>query len=137
MTEYLDISGALDLHLSTMAGLPDVAWENLDYQPVQGVSYLRPTHIPASTNQAALGNSGEDRHDGIYQVDVIAEAGKGKGAAYTLADQVADHFARGTDLTYNGLTVTIRNTPRLTGRTSNGWFIVPVEVQYFAYTAAR
>jgi hypothetical protein len=114
-----------------------VAWENIDFAPTQGQTYLRPTVLPSDTVQAELGDQGRDYHTGIYQVDVMAEAGEGKNAAYVLADSIADHFARGTDLTYNGVVVTIQQTKRLTGRTDSGWFMVPVEINFFSYTAAR
>jgi hypothetical protein len=137
MSEFTNISAALDKHLSEMAGLPDVAWENKDYEPTQGTSYLRPTILPAETFQASLGTNGQDEHTGIYQVDVMVEAGKGKKAGYALADLVADQFARGTDLVYSGVTVTIRQTSRQTGATDNGWFVVPVEIDYQSFTQPR
>lgn len=137
MSEFANISGALDSHLNSMAGLPPVAWENQNYSPTQGTLYLRPTIIPGDTLQAGLGDAGIDEHIGLYQVDVFAEAGVGKGAAVVMADTVADQFSRGTVLSLNGVDVRIVSTSRGVGTVDGGWFIVPVTVSYQSFTQPR
>ena len=137
MTVFLDISAALDGRLNTMTGLPDVAWENYNYTPVAGTLYLRPTNLPGSTDQATLGTAGTDLTTGIYQVDVFAEASKGKNAGLVMADNIANHFKRGTVLAYNGRTVKVTTVRRGLTDNSNGWYQVPVEILYRSYTQAR
>jgi len=137
MSVFLDISAALDGRLNSMVGLPPVAWENTNYEPVVGTLYLRPTNITGDTNQATLGDSGTDLTIGIYQVDVLAEAGKGKNTALVMADKIADHFKRGTDLTYNSRVVTVISVQRSVSTIDAGWYIIPVEIIYKSFTTAR
>ena len=137
MSVFTDISAALDGRLNTLADSPPVAWENKEYTPTKSTLYLRPTNLAGSTTQSSLGTSGEDMNEGVYQVDVFAPAGRGKKAANDAADGVADHFKRGTDLTYNGRTVRVRSVSRGAGRNSNGWYQIPVIINYYAITAAR
>jgi len=138
MSVFLDISAALDYQLSIMAGLPPVAWENKTYDPVIGTLYVRPTLLPGETTQATLGAQGEDQNIGIYQVDVFAPAGTGKNAAIVMADTIANHFKRGSDLVYNGRTVRIRNVSRLVGtNNADGWYQIPIEILYISFTTAR
>ena len=137
MSVFNDISTALDTRLSIMTGLPPVAWENVAYEPVVGTLYLRPTNIAGDTNQATLGTTGTDMTIGIYQVDVIAQAGRGKSAALLMADKVADQFKRGTDLTSNGRVVTIVSVQRAVSSQDSGWYIIPVEIIYKSFTSAR
>jgi len=138
MSVFLDISAALDDNLNNMAGKPPIAWENYNYEPSLGTLYARATHLPADTTQASLGDSGQDINSGIYQIDVFAEAGQGKNEAYVMADLIADQFKRGTDLTYNGRTVTIRNVSRQpAAKNADGWYQIPIEILYYSYTDAR
>ena len=137
MSVFNDISTALDTRLSVMTGLPPVAWENVEYEPVVGTLYLRPTNISGDTNQATLGTSGQDMTIGIYQVDVIAQAGRGKSTALLMADKVANQFKRGTDLTSNGRVVTVVSVQRAVSSQDSGWYIIPVEIIYKSFTDAR
>ena len=138
MTVFRDIDAALDAQLNTLTGLPPVAWENKSYTPTMGTLYLRPTSLPGTNAQSSLGTTGQDRNIGIYQVDVMAKLGTGKKLSTAMADSIADHFKRGSILTYNGLSVRIRSASRKAGRkTGDGWYMVPVEIEYITFTAAR
>jgi len=138
MTVFNDISAALDGQLYELPDMPPVAWENRSFTPVMGTLYLRPTLIPGDVSQATLGDSGTDMHVGLYQIDVFAEAGRGKRSAIEMADQLADHFKRGTVITYNSRTIRIQNASRQAGiNNADGWYQIPVIISYSAYTAAR
>lgn len=138
-TAFLDISAALDGALNTFASGASVAvaWENSNFEPTTGTKYLRPTLLPADTTQAESGSSGKDFTTGIYQVDVICPINTGKGEAVNLADDIADTFSRGSIHTYNGVNVRIRRASRRAGNRDGAWFIVPVDIEFFVYTAAR
>ncbi len=137
MSVFLDISAALDGQLNTMPSLPPVAWENKTYEPILGTLYLRATNIQGDTTQGSLGTNGEDLTIGVYQVDVFAPAGEGKNEALVMADNIANHFKRGTDLTYNSRVVTVTSAQRGPTNQADGWFQIPVEIIYRAYTQAR
>jgi len=138
MTVFIDISDAFDGHLDDMAGKPDVAWSNKAFDPVIGTTFVRPALLPAGSVQASLGDSGLDENIGIYQIDIFAEAGKGKNEGMVTADLIADHFKRGTVLTSNGRNVRIKSVSQLSARVNpDGWFQIPIEVSYISYTAAR
>lgn len=138
MSVFIDQSAALDSHLNSMTGKPPIAWENYSYEPVLGTLYIRPTLIPGDVNQSTLGSSGQDMSVGIYQIDIFAESGKGKNQAVTMADTIANHFKRGTDLTYNSRIIRIRGVSRQGGiNNDDGWFQIPVEINYISFTEAR
>jgi len=130
-SHFLDISAALDTNLNTFAtdnSIP-VAWENIDYQPIAGTLFLRSTILPADTLPIGLGNTSSEDHLGLYQIDVISPIDKGKGQAFTKADLLATHFARG-ELTYNGVIIRIKSVSRGSGSRDNAWFVVPVFINY-------
>lgn len=139
MSVFADISYMLDTHLGGMTGKPNlIAWENRVVEPVKDELYIRPTLISGDVNQATLGESGTDMNIGIYQVDVFAPSGKGKKEAIEMADLIANRFKRGTDLTHNGRTLRTRSVSRQVAVNDiNGWFMIPVEINYIAYTEAR
>jgi len=136
-TVFADISSALDLRLNTLTGQSPVAWENTAYIPVKDTLYLRPTILPALTLQAGLGVNGIDEYIGIYQIDIFAPAGKGRGEAEIKADAVADHFKRGTDLSKNGKTVRLGNVSRNSGIRDEDRFIISLSINYMAHVTPR
>ena len=138
MSVFLDISAALDGNLNSMAGKPDIAWENVKYTPAVGTIYVRPTLIPGDTTQASLGTSGTDESIGIYQVDVFTEAGQGKNEAVVMADKIANRFKRGTVMTYNGVNVRVISVSRQVGfNDAGGYYMIPVEINYISFTQPR
>jgi len=137
MSEFTNISAALDGHLNTMASVPPIAWENKTYKPVKGTLYIRPTLLPGNTVGATLSTAGTDEHVGIYQIDVISEATKGKNAAIVMADLVADRFKPVTEITYSGVTVRAVTVSRGAGVVESGWYKIPVTVRYLAFTTKR
>lgn len=107
-SQYTDIRAALTTQLSTMTGVPAVAWENASYTPVVGTPYLTPSVLWAEGSQAELGVAGRNWERGIYQITCVYPPNTGMGALNTMIGKLRDRFKRGTVLTYNGVTVTIR-----------------------------
>jgi hypothetical protein len=136
-TIFNDISAALDQQLGSLAGTTPIAWTNSEYTPTKGTMFLRPTNLPAPTLQGGLGTSGLDVNVGIYQVDVVGMVGTGKGLVAAKVDAVADHFSRGTDLTYNGVTVRLGNVSHNAGLIDGDRYYVSVSIQYRVYTTPR
>ena len=136
-TVFADISSALDARLNSLFGSIPTAWQNTAFVPVKDTLYLRPTVLPASTIQAALGTNGIDEYIGIYQIDIFAPAGKGRGEAEIKADSVADHFKRGTDLSKNGKTIRLGNVSRNAGIRSEDRFIISISINYMAHVTPR
>lgn len=106
-SQYTDIRAALATQLSTMTGVPDVAWENKAYTPT-GVPYLMPIVMWADSEVAEIGLSGSNRESGVYQITCVYPTNAGTGDLNTMLGKLRDRFKRGTKLVYNGITVTIR-----------------------------
>ena len=136
-TTFSDISAALDARLNTLTGSAPIAWPNTVFKPTKGTLYLRATHLPVATEQAGLGNSGVDEYLGIYQVDVFAPTGKGRGASESKADIIANHFKRGTDLLYNGVNVRLGDVSRNAGTIDDDRYLISVSINYMAHVAPR
>jgi len=133
-TFFNDIQAAFDNRLNTLPGGYDIAWPNIPFEPQAGATYLRPQFLPADTVQVGLGTDGLDDTTGIYQVDVVYPAETGRSQ---IPDQVADHFKRGTVLSYNGTNVRIRSVSIASALRDGAFFFVPVSIAFQTYTDAR
>jgi len=133
-TYFNDIQAALMTRLSTLTDSPPVAWPNVEYSPTAGTEYLQVNFLPVGTDQASLGTSGKDLTNGILQIDVVTPAGSGRT---TTIDSIADHFARGTTVSYNGVSVRVRSVSQSPALFDGGWYRVPVTINFYTYTEAR
>ena len=133
MSEFIDISAALDKHLNDMAGKPDVAWENDSYKPVIGTLYVRALNLQGDT----YAETEQDKTDGIYRLDVKSQAGADKLPAMTMVDLLVDRFKQDTEITYGSAKVTVLTASRGNGFNDNGWYTIIIDIVYHAYTNRR
>jgi len=141
MSEFFDISAALDARTATIPGTPPVALPNSKFEPVKGTLYLRVDMLPADTEGSSIGigSGGTDDYVGIYLVNIFAPVDDpdGKFAAYTMADTVADHYKEGTLLTYNGRVVRCESTSLAPAIRSDDRWQVPVRIRYYSHLQKR
>lgn len=124
------IHAALNVRLDTL-GL-QTAWENKSFLPPEATLWIRETYLPAERRAAAMGTTSQNRHRGIYQVDVFRPAGEGSGEAEETATLIENLFKRGTVISYSGITVKIESASRTTGRKSEPWYMIPVFIRWRA-----
>jgi len=133
-TTFNDIQAALDNRLNTFSGGYDIAWPNINYEPAGNATFLTPNFIPEETLQVGLGTNGKDETNGIYQIDVVYPAGQGRSSE---PDSVADHFKRGTVMSYNDVNVRVRSVSIAQAITDGAYHFVPITVNFQTYTDAR
>jgi hypothetical protein len=125
-----NIRAAFTAKLLTLSPMPSIAWENVEYTPTPGIPYLMPFLLPGEPVQAELGQAGQNRHVGIYQVSVYSPSGKGVGDISTLRDKVIDLFKRGTVLTYSATSLTIQKSFGGPTMQETDWIHLPVTIRY-------
>ena len=91
MGVFNDMLAALEDRVSSLADI-DVVFPNDKRKPEDGKEYVQVFHLPGSTIQACLGDSGKDLTDGIFQIDIMGVPNTGRSQNL---DLIADHFARG------------------------------------------
>lgn len=126
------ISAALSSHLAAMPDLPPVAWENAEFQPVDGESFLRESFLPGNGGILGMGDTGSNSFTGVYQISVFTKLGDYKLDAQNLVTDIADHFRRGQRITHSGQSVTLERVDMAQGRKSGGWWFVPVSIRWRA-----
>jgi hypothetical protein len=123
------IRAAFVTRLQTFPSLPSVAWENISFTPGV-VTYLKPSLLPGEPFQAELGEAGQNRHSGIYQISIYAPAGNGVSAINTLRDNLVDFFKRGTLMTYSDITVQIQKAYSGPILQDTDWIHIPITIRY-------
>lgn len=123
------ISAALATRLATL-NLP-TQYENSQFNPVAGITYLKEDLLPANNTSTTLNQS--TMHSGIYQVSVYAPKDANKGKGYATAKQVLDLFTRGLRLTYQDLSITIMSASQTPAFISGDRWVVPISIFYRAF----
>ena len=87
-----DIRAALESHLSTTAGLPAIAYENVPFDPTTGTSFLKVMYIPTTRRPAVRGLNPQQRYEGLLSVTVYCPEGNGPSTADDYANLVTEAF---------------------------------------------
>ncbi len=130
---YDDIRAALEVKLTGIADLPEVAWENLTFSPTTGQSFVKPRLVPTVREPAVRGLNPQQYYQGIFRVDCFVPEGLGPRAADDLADKIIDAFEATTDVTNGSTIVSIRYAEREQGMPDGAFFMVPVNVGWYIY----
>ena len=130
---YDNIRAALEVKLSGISGLPEVAWENLTYSPTTGTSFVKPSLVPTVREPAVRGLNPQIYYQGIFRVDCFVPEGLGPAAADDLADKIIDAFEATTDVTNGSTNVSIRYAEREQGMPDGSFFMVPVNIGWYIY----
>lgn len=131
MSTFTDTQAALDTRLSTLSGLPTVAWENVKVDPALETTFIRPTLIPSGASMDTLDRNFE--FTGIYSIEIYVEEEKGVEALNTLADSIFSHFDLNV-LTAGSTKVFIYDINRLPATNIDGWFRGNMDIRYKIYT---
>ncbi len=131
---YDDIRVALEVKLSNVSGLPEVAWENLSYTPTTGTSFVKPRLIPTVREPAVRGLNPQIYYQGLFRVDCFVPEGLGPAAADDLADKIIDAFEATTDVSNGSTIVSIRYAEREQGMPDGAFFMVPVNISWYIYS---
>lgn len=136
---YDDIRAALEVKLSNVSGIPDIAYENVSYSPTTGQSFVQPRLIPVSRRPAVRGPNPQNRYDGVFRVFCYAPEGDGPAAADDLANKVIDAFDATTDISFtNGdgdtIIVSVDYAERDNGFVDSPWYFVAVNIGWYIYS---
>lgn len=132
MARLADTKQALEERLSTMPNLPDVAWQNVKYEPVLGTNYIQPFLLESSGEGYTFNNEQITR--GIFQINIYVEADKGGEAYLAIADNIYTHFSY-QDLTRNGTCIRITSINQEREARIGSWMVVPISINYETYSS--
>ena len=119
------VSKTLDVRLSQMPNLPDVAWPNVDYTPNIEEIHLQVANLPA--NGSLFNMEYAQETPGVYQVTVAGPVGNGAGLIEQMASDVSSHFGADRNLDNNIFIESIDVAPAII---DDVWYTVPVSINW-------
>ena len=133
MTIINDIRACLDTHLSGTSGIPTLARQNVPFEPTTGTSYVKADMIPTSRRAAVRGLNPQQRYDGLYSLLICTPEGLGPGAGYDIADLLLDRFNAATDISFNGLIISVDYSEVRTSFLDSPFYCTPVTIAWYVY----
>lgn len=112
---------------------PKTQFENMAFTPPTGEPWAAVYFLPADPVVATLGAGGQDRLDGLFQIDINYPANTGTKLAKAKAEALRNTFTAGSRFSYSGQEVVISNCGRSPGRITNGFYRVSVSVFFYAH----
>ena len=133
-----DIRAALETELSTVPGLPSIAYENVTFNPVTGQSFMSCRYIPTLRRPAVRGLNPQQRYDGVFAVIAHAPEGNGPAVADDLANKVTEAFEATTKIQYTNtdletIIVSIDYAERQQGFVDSPWYYIPINIGWYIY----
>src|SRR5688500_2679958 len=129
---FSDMEIALQTKLNNIPSHPYIQWENDQvYRPAKGVRYWRPNNLPLRGELA--GTQGLQKHQGIYQVDIFADAEKGLNVLMNDLDSLMTAFNTTESLYQNNTRVDILNIGRGKVVIDQSWCRTYLEIYYMCY----
>lgn len=132
MAVFKDLQAALETRLSTLSGLPEVAWANTAFKPTEDTAFFRPFIVPASGE--SLTQNRLQLNTGLFIIDTFVPSEKGTAALNTLVDAVYDHFMAVNTVTSGTTEVELVGINRMLAERDEAWFKGGVEIQYMVYS---
>ena len=125
-----DIRAALETELSNVSGLPSIAYENVSFSPTTGQSYIQVRYIPTLRRPAVRGLNPQQRYDGLYSLLICTPEGLGPGAGYDVADLLLSRFDATTDISNNGLIISVDYSEVRTSFLDSPFYCTPITVAW-------
>lgn len=131
MTGLRDVRAVLETHLTTLPGLPPVAYDSAPYEQLAGTAYVEVGFSPTSTVPQVCGPAPAQRYQGLFNILIYTPQGEGTRTAYDLAGALLVHFPSAGFL---GTTpeVGIEYSEVMSGFSIPPFHVLPVTVGWFA-----
>jgi hypothetical protein len=120
-------------NLGAFFSADNVAWENLNFRPLQSTPWAQFNFVPNPLDGGSLGgNDGFDILTGFLQVDLNYPIGSGSGEAFEKAEAIRSAFKAGQSFVESSQYVTITNSGISPGRIFSGFYRVSVTINFSA-----
>lgn len=126
--DFKEIEQVIGQHLSGMAGVPDIAWPNKDYDGA--VPYIEFRHVPVERVDPVI-SGGFAYMSGIVLLTVVVARDGFTSAAWDIVQDISDRFPKALRLAGSTGTVVI-NRPAVpgTGFVDGTYWRQPISVSY-------
>lgn len=111
------------------------SYPNLDFTPPKNSSWAKVSFIPTKSEVFTLGpaGSGQDRKDGLFQVDLNFPPNSGDASISAKATDLNVYFYAGRKFVYSGQEVICRSCSISPGRNVDGFYRISVTIPFYGY----
>lgn len=130
-----NIIAVLETRLKELTTVPEsnMNFINTLYTPT-GETFIQDMIFCAEPTQASLGTYGQFRFDGIFTIDIYSPIAVGRSAVNVIVKEMIELFSPGTTLTNDEISLKCKAVWEGSQDFQDNWYIVPINVRYFAYT---
>ena len=126
------IRKALEQRLAAMPAVPTIAYENVNFVPVDNVPFVAINFMFAQPDDLGFRDS-PFIQNGYLQLTLFYPVNKGPGAAESKAEDFRNWFARSFSFAVDGATVVINHTPEISGGSvEDGRYVIRVYIRFRA-----
>lgn len=133
MTILNDVRAVLDNRLVTTPSLPEIAHQNVKFTPTNGQPYIKVDFMPSARRPVVMGPNPQQLHTGLYRLLVCTPENLGSGAGFEIADTLLDRFDASTDISYNGVIVSVEYSEVGVSFLDAPFYCTPVFVGWYIY----
>jgi len=132
MTIFIDTQLCLDRRLNALGLSQPIAWDNVEFTPVEGTAWVRPTMIAGQSTLLDL--SKNQANQGLYQIDIFYPVDTGPNALLSALSDVYKHFKESQTLTYRTATIYLRQISLSPVIRDGIWYTGSVSVSFTSYS---
>ena len=110
-----------------------ISWENVSFNTPSTGPWIKCAFMPGKSVPTTLGRQGQDRVNGIFQIDLNYPEGNGEADAAAMYESIRTLFWAGLRLTNNGQVVVIMACSRIQGRIVNNFYKISVTVEFYTF----
>lgn len=110
-----------------------VQYENILFQAPDNLPWAAVYFVPVPPVVATLGEGGSDEQRGFLQIDLNFTQNSGEKEINAAFEVLRSLFTAGRRFSYSGQEVIILSCGRANGKIINGFFRIPVTVQFYAH----
>lgn len=125
---HTNVFAALNTRLASLAGAPPIVYQNKDYNPSLGTTYLQASFIPTTGAYDTL--LGGRTLSGIYQIDIRVAKDKGIATLTNWMDAVDGHFSGNLTLTAGSTKVRVGPVTPGILLEEDGWCRGIIQINY-------
>lgn len=132
MSIYTSIQDDLTAFVRETLPSIKVVGENERYKPVLDTTYAQCYLLPATTVRETLGEQGQFKYAGLFQVSIYVSAQSGT-AANTYVDALVDAVNATPTRDIGETAVHLRQVSRMPALVNGDWYQVPIRIEFWSY----
>jgi len=134
-TAEYDIQTVLQTPLASITTVAQdhIVYINDAYTNEDNASFLDAHILPSRPFQANLGTYGQQKYEGIFQINIYTPADTGIKAVSTIMSELKSVYRRGATLQNAEISVECKVAWEGTPNSDDVWYMIPFSVDYYAY----